>query len=309
MRSILRLVIAALGALGLATVSSVDASAARRGPCGTRSLSSTDYTHVIWIWMENQSYDNAIGSSSTPYINGLAAECGLAVNYHNITHPSLPNYIAATSGLPLGRLARFTSDCDPAGECRTPARSIFSEASSWKGYAESMPQACASSNSGEYAVRHNPPPYYTTLAGCDRRDVPYRRLAADLAHKHLPAFSFITPSVIHDMHDGGLGQGDAWLKTSLAMILRSRDYRRGKVVVFITWDEGEGGSSNVCARNTADVGCHIATIVISPSTRRGTRSGKLFNHYSLLATSEQLLRLGRLGRARGAASMRSAFNL
>ena len=126
MRSILRLGIAALAALGLVAVSSVNASAAKRGPCGTRSLSSTHYTHVVWIWMENQSYDSVIGSSSAPYINRLATECGLAINYHNITHPSLPNYIAATSGLPLKRLARFTSDCGPSGDCRTPARSIFS---------------------------------------------------------------------------------------------------------------------------------------------------------------------------------------
>lgn len=309
MRSILRLGIAALAALGLVAASSVNASAARRGPCGTRSLSSTHYTHVVWIWMENHSYDDVIGSASAPYINRLATECGLAVNYHNITHPSLPNYIAATSGLPLQRLARFTSDCDPSGDCRTPARSIFSQAPSWKAYEESMPTPCASSGSGDYAVRHNPPPYYTTLVGCSRRDVPYGRLAGDLAREHLPAFSFITPNLTHDMHDGTVGQGDAWLKTNLAMILRSRDYRRGKVVVFITWDEGEGGSSNVCARNTTDVGCHIATIVVSPSTRRDTRSSMLFNHYSLLATSEQLLRLRLLGRARAATSMRSAFNL
>lgn len=309
MRSMLRLVLAVLAVLGLMGVSSAEASASRRAPCGTRSLSSTHYRHVVWIWMENQSYGQVIGSPSAPYINRLATECGLAVNYHNITHPSLPNYIAATSGLSLKRLAGFESDCGPSGGCRTPARSIFSQTSSWKAYEQSMPRPCASSDSGEYAVRHNPPPYFTSLAGCDRRDVPYGQLAADLTGKRFPAFSFITPNLTDDMHDGNLGQGDAWLETNLATILRSRYYRRGQLVVFITWDEGEGGSSNVCARNTTDVGCHIATLVISPSTRPGTRSPRLFNHYSLLGTTERLLRLGLLGRARGAASMLSAFNL
>ena len=66
--------------------------------------------------MENQSFSSVIGATSAPYLNSLTASCGLATNYHNITHPSLPNYIAATSGLgdPSGRpLDAFFSDCDP----------------------------------------------------------------------------------------------------------------------------------------------------------------------------------------------------
>src|SRR5690242_3881220 len=71
---------------------------AASGPCGTRAT-APGYKHVIWIWMENHSYNSIIGSSQAPYINSLAAECGLATNYHNVSHPSLPNYVSATSGL------------------------------------------------------------------------------------------------------------------------------------------------------------------------------------------------------------------
>jgi hypothetical protein len=49
--------------------------------------------------------------------------------------------------------------------------------------------------------------------------------------------------------------------------------------------------------------------VVSPSTPRGTRSARLFSHYSLLATAEQLLRLRRLGQAATAATMTTAFRL
>jgi hypothetical protein len=45
------------------------------------------------------------------------------------------------------------------------------------------------------------------------------------------------------------------------------------------------------------VGCHVATLVISPSTRPGTQSAELYNHYSLLKSTEQLLRLPLLGHA------------
>jgi phosphatidylinositol-3-phosphatase len=54
---------------------------------------------------------------------------------------------------------------------------------------------------------------------------------------------------------------------------------------------------------------NVATLVISPSTRVGARSADLFNHYSLLATAEELLGLPKVGQAASNPSMASAFNL
>jgi phosphatidylinositol-3-phosphatase len=140
-------------------------------------------------------------------------------------------------------------------------------------------------------------------------DVPYGQLATDLATGALPAFSFITPNLIDDMHDGTIQQGDTWLSQNLPVIFNSAQYQAGQVVVFVTWDEGEGGSSNDCATNTSDPGCTVATIVASPSTLPGTQSGILFNHYSLLLTTEQLLGRPALGQAAGATTMLGSFNL
>ena len=81
-------------------------TAAASGPCGMRAT-APGYKHVIWIWMENHSYNTIIGSPRAPYINSLATECGLATNYHNVSHPSLPNYVSATSGLGYSAIARF----------------------------------------------------------------------------------------------------------------------------------------------------------------------------------------------------------
>ena len=67
--------------------------------------------------------------------------------------------------------------------------------------------------------------------------------------------------------------------------------------------EGHYAKGEHCATNTSDVGCHIATLVISPSTKKGTRSGTKFNHYSLLGTAEQLLRLSKLGQAASSPTM------
>jgi phosphatidylinositol-3-phosphatase len=283
-------------------------TAAASGPCGTRAT-APGYKHVIWIWMENHSYNTIIGSSGAPYINSLATECGLATNYHNVSHPSLPNYASATSGLGYSAIARFDGDCNPVPGCVTPAASIFGQGETWKAYEESMPSNCDKTNSGEYAVRHNPPPYFTKLRGCATFDVPYTRLASDLSAGKLPAFSFITPNLIHDMHDGTVADGDRWLAANLPTILNSPEYTTGSTAVFITWDAGEGGTTTKCATNKTDVGCHVATIVVSPSIRPGTRSATLFNHYSLLGTAEQLLGLPALGKAATFPTMTSAFNL
>jgi len=284
---------------------------AAAGPCGSVAAPPT-YRHVVWIWMENHSYGDIIGNKSqAPYLNTLASECGLAANYHSITHPSLPNYLAATSGRGRAGLPVLSwLDCSPSVACDTSAASIFGQGETWKAYEESIPSNCARSNSGEYAVRHNPPPYYEKLPGCASRDVPYTQFAGDLSGNALPAFSFITPNLIDDMHDGTIAQGDSWLAGHLPAILNSPAYTSRTTAIFITWDEGSGGHrAENCADSTTDASCRVATIVVSPSTRAGTRSGTLFNHYSLLGTTEQLLGLPRLGQASSAPAMTAAFRL
>ena len=119
----------------------------------------------------------------------------------------------------------------------------------------------------------------------------------------------MTPNVIDDMHDGTIAEGDTWLSNNLPNIFSSSEYQSGSVAVFVTWDEGEGGSGNKCATNTSHAGCHVATIFISPSTVPGTKSSKLFSLYSLLGTTETLLQLPKLGQAATSGSMVKAFNL
>jgi phospholipase C len=321
-RSRLLLIVATiLAAIGVTAVppavaahspSAAPAAAAAPGPCGTAAAPHA-YRHVIWIWMENHSFGDIIGNTSkAPYVNSITARCGLAANYHATTHPSLPNYLAATSGLAQARLPVLSFlDCTVSVICDTSARSIFGQGETWKAYQESMPSSCDRSNSGQYAARHNPPPYYTSLSGCASRDVPYTQLRADLAGNALPAFSFITPNLTHDMHDGTIAQGDAWLAGNLPAILNSAPYRAGTTAVFITWDEGSGGYPVEDCDDTAtiDASCRVPAIVISPGTPAGLRSNAFFSHYSLLATTEQLLGLPKLGQAASSPTMIAAFHL
>lgn len=282
------------------------------GLCGFMQQSEAHYTHVVWIWMENHPYRSVIGSPSAPFENEVATQCGLATNYHNVTHPSLPNYIAATSGLGLNELGRFASDCDPSPSCSAPpgTPSIFSQAASWRTYVESMPAPCTKVSSDDYAAKHNPAVYYPSLApACSTDDVAIGQLYRDLDAGSLPAFAFVTPNLVDDTHNGSVAQGDNWLRGAIDAIASSSQYRSGMVAVFVVWDEGEGGSASDCATNTTDVGCHVPALVLSASTRPGTASGGLFNHYSLLRTAEDLLGLPALGQAAGASSMAPAFGL
>ena len=302
-----------LATIGAATgVTTASPAAAASGPCGTAAPPPA-YRHVIWIWMENHSLGDIIGiASQAPYVNSLAASCGLATDYHNATHPSLPNYLAATSGIAQGSLPATTYlDCNVSVICDMTAGSIFGQGESWKAYEESMPSNCYKSNSGEYAVRHNPAVYYTSLSGCASKDVPYTQLATDLADNALPAFSFITPNLIDDMHDGTIAQGDTWLASHLPAILNSKQYQSGTTAVFITWDEGSGGYpiEDCDDASVTDTSCIVPTIVISPSTPAGTTSGSFFDHYSLLGTTEQLLGLPKLASAASAPTMTAAFHL
>jgi hypothetical protein len=59
-------------------------------------------SHVVVIVLENRELGEVIGSRSAPYVNALARRGALFSDYHAITHPSLPNYIALLAGDPLG---------------------------------------------------------------------------------------------------------------------------------------------------------------------------------------------------------------
>jgi phospholipase C len=249
--------------------------------------------------MENKNYSSIVGSSSAPYENRIAQECGLATNFHAITHPSLPNYIAMVSGSTQG----ITDDAGPSSHPLT-ANSLFQQVPTSKGYAESMPSNCLLTDSGQYAVRHNPYTYFTPIrTQCQARDVPMGTASSgnfrnDIAGGTLPPFSFVTPNLCNDMHDCSVATGDAWLANLVPTILAGPDYQNGRLLVVLTFDENGGASGN-----------QIYTSIISPFTTPGTQSSTNFTHYSLLRTTEEILGVPLLGSAAGATSMRAAFGL
>lgn len=250
------------------------------------------YDHVVWIVMENHSFDQIIGSSEAPYINQLAAHYGLATNFYAEAHPSLPNYIAMTSGSTQG----IADDGDPASH-PLDVPSLFSRlpGGGSRSLQESMPSNCLRSDAGDYAARHNPQVYYVNLGGdCARYDVPLGD-PPDLSAR----FTFVTPNLMHDMHNGTVADGDSWLSTFMPKVLASSEYAGGQTAVFLTWDEDDLLTGN-----------HIPTLVIAPPVVPGTRVTERLDHYAMLRATQEMLGLEPLlGAAAQAADLRTAFGL
>jgi phosphatidylinositol-3-phosphatase len=294
----------ALRASSAAGVSRASAAAGIRLPsaCGRRRRSPADIRHIIVIVFENKSPSDVIGKA--PYLTALANRCGYASNFHAESHPSLPNYLAMTSGSTYG----LQKDCSPQ-QCSQSATSIFAQLVSrhrlWQAFAESMPSRCSLSGTRLYAPRHNPAVYYSHLrssGSCAAHDQSLGGPAQGNFHKalnhKLGAFVFVAPNLCNDMHSCPVSAGDRWLQTWIPVIRSSRVYRAGHTAIVLTFDEG-GANNN-----------QVATVVVSPYIRAGTRSKKLFTHYSLLHACEYALGIHHfLGSANGAEGFGTAFKL
>jgi phospholipase C len=317
-----------VGLLGLSiATAAVDAACAASGAAtaaasapetlcgGYAGRAPATYRHVVVIMDENRSYRDIIGRASAPYLNRIAAECGLATNYRGVTHPSHPNYMAATGGVrtPLGYV-----------DAPNIFRQVHRAGGSWRVYEEAMPHRCDRRSAPPYKAGHNPGIAYASIrVGCRSWDVGWPRFRRDVTSHHLPTYAFITPDQCHNMHasctrgTGAIRAGDRWLSKVIPQIVQTPGYRRGRTVIFITWDEGSNGQradqvgeNCLAPAHLEDQSCHVPTFVMSRYVAPGTRSGRLFSHYSLLQTTERLLGLRRfIGHAadRTISGMRAAF--
>jgi hypothetical protein len=284
-----------------------------RAPSGVPLVS-----HVFVIVMENTSLSTlagVMGAGNAPNLVKLASETASGADYHGVAHPSLPNYIALTSGDTQG----IGCDCqaDPTkGACNALTCNLVLGTCScnqqvehlgnqleaaqrtWKAFGEDMGTACNFTDVGHYAVRHVPFLYYDDVrndaARCSAHVLDFS--AFDPAS---PAdFTFIAPNLVDDMHDPSLGagpqnvmNGDAWLGPHVDAILKSPAYQDGGMLVVV-WDEDDGSGG---ITGTDDP---IGIFVASPFAKPGGYVSQLkADHYSLLATIEDALGLPRLGKA------------
>jgi phosphatidylinositol-3-phosphatase len=240
--------------------------------------------------------------------------------------------------------------CVYPSSVKTVADQLTARGLGWKGYMEDMgndttreaalcgrPQlntrdkTQTASPEDQYAARHNPFVYFHSIVddpvSCEQHDVPLTELPADLAKsRNTPNFTFITPDLCNDGHDGdgtpgscadggpgGLVAADSFLKTWVPRITGSAAFKRDGLLL-ITFDEAEGtppsGDASACCNeaqfpNTPNNGGpvpgmgggRVGAVALSPFIRAGTVSNHPYNHFSTLRTVEGLFGLPYLGYA------------
>ncbi|HLK74794.1 MAG TPA: alkaline phosphatase family protein [Streptosporangiaceae bacterium] len=217
--------------------------------------------HVFVIMMENTSYNDLLSPSNqnTTFIQQLAADNGLATDYFGVTHDSLPNYIATTSGQTWGTNSDDVNQA-PLFNHENLVDQLEAAGVSWKAYMEDLPSpgnTLTQTSDGLYVRKHDPfllyPDVYQNPARADKV-VPLTQLSTDLSTGNVPQFVWITPNSCNDMHGGATGcpfanapndanqqalykDGDTFLRTWVGLITHSRAWTRHSAI-FITWDEG-----------------------------------------------------------------------
>jgi acid phosphatase len=248
---------------------------------------TTHISHVTVVIMENDSYEQIIGSSAAPYTNSLARANALFTNSHGVTHPSQPNYLALFSGSTQG----VTSDtCPVSFGAANLATELLSHGLTFQGYAENWPSSgnpcygTYSSSVGSHYLywrKHIPWSDFTNVAYRT-----YGHLYSGPGAVLAGTVNFVVPNICDDMHDCSIAAGDAWLSKNVPAIQNYDSTHNGLLIV--TFDEGEYSSTN-----------HIVTIMIGPMVVKGTYSQSI-NHYNVLRLIESNLGLPLLGNSASA---------
>jgi hypothetical protein len=248
----------------------------------------------VLVIFENKSMAQIFDAASpAPYLRSLATSCGLASNYWSVWTRSLANYLAMTSGDTHGQLVDVAPADAPIG-----GPSIFEQLGlDWTALTESASRNCQMTANELYEPRHVPSAYYTSIrASCLQRTVALVD-PPDLSRR----FTMIIPNKVNDMHATAvtpeipqrIKAGDDWFRGFLPKLLASPEYRAGRTVILVTWDEGLLTDS------------HIPLFVISPYVNPGARETRRFDHYSLLRSMQEMMGLSPfLAHAATAPSMR-----
>lgn len=254
-------------------------------PLEDRRLPTTSLptpAHVVVVGEENHAYSQIIGSAQAPYINSLAhgTHAALFTQSYAVTHPSQPNYLYLFSGSSQG----VTNDSQPASVFTTPnlGAQLLIHHLSFRGYSDSLPfVGFTGATSGRYARKHAP---WVDWQGRSRYGLPATVnqpfTAFPMDYAKLPTVSFVIPNLVHDMHDGTVRQGDAWLKQNLSGYARWAKTHNS--LLILTFDEDDHSDEN-----------RITTLIVGAGVKAGTYN-ETINHLNVLATIEALCRLPRV---------------
>jgi hypothetical protein len=265
-------------------------------PVPTASPDPANHVSKLLVFVvENRSYGQM--RREMPWVDRLGRRFGRADDYHGLTHPSLPNYLAIAGGSTYG-----VSDDDPPAAHTASGSSVFGDAvrtgSSARLYAEAMTSPCQQESAGRYAVKHNPWAYFEDERSlCEAHDVSFDQFAGDVTAGRLPAVGMVIPDMCNDAHDCSLATADRWLRREIRRVMRAPDWTSGQLAVVVTADEDDRAHDN-----------HILTIVAHPRLHHDVVSRRL-DHYALSRSYAEVAGIAPLGEAAHAPSLLGQLGL
>ena len=197
----------------------------------------------------------------------------------------------------------------------------------WRAYLENLPApgslamlsaATATEPAGLYAAKHTGFTNFASVHGdadLARELVGFDTLDADLKAGNIPAFTLIVPNQCNEMHGVGgplspadcrsgdgplIARGDRYVQRIVNALLASPIWTdpHAKTALIITWDEDSkndrlpGMPQSCCVVDAHNPGGgRIPTIVLTNHGPRGMSDPTPYDHYSLLRTIEDALRL------------------
>ncbi|KAJ3274172.1 hypothetical protein HDV01_003455 [Terramyces sp. JEL0728] len=246
---------------------------------------TSNFDRMFIIILENESYSTVVADN---YFGKVLAPKGrLLTNYHAVTHPSQPNYIALTSGSTDGVSMDSIADVDKTNI----VDKLEAAQLTWKSYQQAYPIAsgCYAGDKGTYYRKHNPFASYKNIQSSPARCaniVNANQLNSDIAAGNVPNYVFYTPDINNDGHDTSTSYASNWLQGFIEPLLTNQLFQNTLFVV--TFDE----SANFL--NIDTVHNQIYTLLVGAGVPAGTQDNTYYTHYSLLKTLQANWGIGSL---------------
>ena len=269
-----------------------------------RAPNSLYFDYVVTVVLENQGINNTYGahcSGNCSYIIQLSNTYGIAQNYSAVGHPSLPNYLAMTSGGNYDA-PPFDRDCFPQSNgCFVSAPNIIdsidSSGRTWRAYMEDYTGGgCSHTGTLFYTNQHNPFVYYTDInnnatrcsrivdanpGGSGYLSLPTQFLSDLNSISTASNYMWLTPNLCNDGHDlcaplnNTVSQQNQYLSLLVPRILNSMIFRTQRAALFVVWDESATTKNNI-----------VTAIWAGPMARTAFSSTSPYGHYSAVKTIE-----------------------
>ncbi len=251
-----------------------------QGAAPPRSAAVPHYAHVVVVMEENHGYGQVIGNPAAPFENAMARGGVNFTNAHAGYHPSQPNYLEFFSGSTHG----VTDDHCITNRLheRSLGGQVRAAGKTFTAYADGLPKpGSVICESGDYYRYHNVPLAFADVPAS--HVVPFTQFPRG-RYAQLPAVSWVTPNYAHDMHNGTVAAGDAWLRANLGGYAGWASGHNSLLMVVFDEDDDSGPTN------------HIPAILSGAHLKTGDNATSI-THDTLLALIEDSFGLPRLGNA------------